>query len=391
MHTYIKREIRGKTERDLKNFPVVAILGTRQCGKSTLAKKIGETLDNFLYLDLELPSNIQKLAEPELFLKANEDKIICLDEIQRRPEIFPVLRGVIDKNRKNGKFIILGSASGDLLQQSSESLAGRISYINLTPFTLTELDKNGKLDTIEYWTRGGYPDSFFAKSGEDSFNWRSNFVRTFLERDIPQLGIDISSLRLHRFLQMCAHLHGQTINSQKIGDSIGVSHNTIRKYIDIFEKTFIFRTLPPFFSNTKKRIIKSPKLYLRDSGILHTLLDITNYNNLLGNPIFGMSWEGFALENILNKMYDWRASFYRSSSGVEIDLILEKGEKRIAIEFKASQAPQVTKGFWLAMDDLKIDEAWIVSPIEGDGYPLEKNVSIIGLKDFLNLKIDKNK
>ncbi len=379
MHSYIKREITTLVKKDLKNFPIVAILGPRQCGKSTLAKKMGEKIHNFTYLDLELPSNIQKLSEPELFFNANKDKAICLDEIQRRPEIFPILRGVVDQNKKSGKFIILGSASGDLLQQSSESLAGRISFIELTPFILTELSK---INIQKFWTRGGYPDSYLAKNDETSLRWRYNFIKTFIERDIPQLGINISSTRLHRFLQMCAHLQGQTVNAQKLGDSIGVSNNTIRNYIDIFEKTFIFRILPPFTKNVKKRVIKSPKLYFRDSGILHSMLGIMDYNDLLGNPIFGSSWEGFALENILAKMPDWQASFYRSASGVEIDLILEKGQKKIAVEFKASISPQVGKGFWIALKDLKIDEAWIVAPIN-DVYPIKENVKVIGLEQFL--------
>ncbi|MEA2113421.1 MAG: ATP-binding protein [Patescibacteria group bacterium] len=382
MQRYLLRKKESIVQQDLKNFPAVAILGPRQCGKSTMALKLGEKIKNFLYLDLELPSDAMKLNDPELFFNSNKDRVICLDEIQTKPEIFSTLRGIIDKNRKNGRFILLGSASPEIIQKSSETLAGRISFIELTPFTISEV-KNTKLFNLNnFWLTGGYPESFLAKNNDSSFRWRENFTKTFIERDIPKLGISISSVKLRRFIKMCSHFHGQLINTQKIGDSFGISYHTVKNYIDIFEKGYIFRSLQPFETNLKKRLIKSPKLYIRDSGIFHTLLEINNFNDLLGHPSLGSSWEGFMIENILSELYDWSGYFYRTSSGNEIDLILTKGKKKIAIEFKSSTAPTISRGFYIAAQDLKIDYSFIISPIK-EMYQLKKNIYIANLESFL--------
>jgi predicted AAA+ superfamily ATPase len=382
MQTLIKRNSEFTILEDLRSFPVVAILGSRQCGKSTLAKMLKEKIENFIYLDLESPSDLRKLDDPELFFDVNKNKTVCLDEIQFRQDLFPVLRSIVDRNRRNGQILILGSASRDLIRQSSESLAGRISFIELTPFVISEIRDLPQYNIIQYWFRGGYPDSFLSIDDNLSNRWRENFIRTFVERDIPQLGINIPALKLRRFLTMCAHNQGQLLNSSKLGDALGVSYHTIRNYIDLLEQTFIIRTLQPYEVNVKKRIIKSPKVYIRDSGLLHSLLEIFDFNELLGHPVFGASWEGFALENILAELAAWKSFFYRTSSGNEIDLILIRGRKKIAVEFKSSKAPTVTKGLWNALEDMNIQKAWIIAPVD-ESYLMKEGVTVSGLDYFI--------
>jgi len=382
MQTLIKRNSEFTILEDLRSFPVVAILGSRQCGKSTLAKMLKEKIENFIYLDLESPSDLRKLDDPELFFDVNKNKTVCLDEIQFRQDLFPVLRSIVDRNRRNGQILILGSASRDLIRQSSESLAGRISFIELTPFVISEIRDLPQYNITQYWFRGGYPDSFLSIDDNLSNRWRENFIRTFVERDIPQLGINIPALKLRRFLTMCAHNQGQLLNSSKLGDALGVSYHTIRNYIDLLEQTFIIRTLQPYEVNVKKRIIKSPKVYIRDSGLLHSLLEIFDFNELMGHPVFGASWEGFALENILAELAGWKSFFYRTSSGNEIDLILIKGRKKIAVEFKSSKAPTVTKGLWNALEDMNIQKAWIIAPVD-ESYLIKEGVTVSGLDYFI--------
>ena len=382
MHTYISRKIEPDVQKNLRNFPVVAILGPRQCGKSTLAKRIISYRKKSVYLDLELESDLKKLEDPELFLSHHEDKLICIDEIQRMPDLFKELRGIIDQKRKNGRFLILGSASRDLIRQSSETLAGRICYMQLAPFLFSEVSSAGKPDLMKLWSRGGFPESFLSRSNQSSAIWRDNFIRTFLERDIPQLGFNIPAQMLRRLWTMLAHSHGQVLNSSRLGESIGVSHTTIRSYLDILEQTFMLRLVQPFHANVKKRVIKSPKVYVRDSGILHSLLGIEYKNDLFGHPVFGSSWEGFALENILSAYPKYSPYFYRTSSGVEIDLVLERGTKRIAFECKASKSPTLSKGFYQALKDLSIDHAYIISPVD-EQYPIKKSVIVAPLHTFI--------
>ena len=382
MHIYINRKIEPSVRKNLKDFPVVAILGPRQCGKSTLAKRIISLRKKSVYLDLELESDIRKMDDPELFLSEHEDKLVCIDEIQRMPDLFKVLRGVIDHKRRNGRFLILGSASRDLIRQSSETLAGRICYMELAPFIYSEISNAGKADLMKLWTRGGFPESLLSRSNQSSVTWRENFIRTYLERDIPQLGFNIPARTLKRLWTMLAHSHGQVLNSSRLGESIGVSHTTIRSYLDILSQTFMIRLLQPFHANVKKRTIKSSKVYIRDSGILHSLLGIENKNDLFGHPVFGSSWEGFSLENILAAYPGYAPYFYRTSSGMEIDLVLEKGKKRIAFEFKASKSPVVSKGFYQALKDLSIYRAYIVSPVD-EQYPLKQNVTVAPLHAFI--------
>jgi len=298
------------------------------------------------------------------------------------PDLFKALRGIIDQKRRNGRFLILGSASRDLIRQSSETLAGRICYMELTPFLYSEISNTGKADLMKLWTRGGFPESLLSRSNQSSTTWRENFIRTYLERDIPQLGLNISAKTLKRLWTMLAHSHGQVLNSSRLGESIGVSHTTIRSYLDILSETFMLRLMQPYHGNVKKRIIKSSKVYLRDSGLLHALLRIENKNDLFGHPVFGSSWEGFALENILSAYPGYNPFFYRTSSGIEIDLVLERGTKRIAFECKASKSPSLSKGFYQALKDLSIKHAYIISPVDEE-YPLKKNITVSPLHKLI--------
>jgi predicted AAA+ superfamily ATPase len=386
MHDFIPRKIEDFVMRNLSAFPAVAILGPRQCGKSTLAKMLSARIPAFLYLDLQNPADFNKLTDPLLFFTYNEHATICLDEIQLLPEIFPVLRSVIDRNRKPGRFILLGSASRDLIRQTSESLAGRIGIIELSPFTLDEIHHEPGFNLQKFWFRGGYPDSYLSKTVDESQLWRENFIRTYLERDIPQLGFQIPGLQLRRLLTMCAHNQGQLLNASKLGESLSLTHPTIRRYIDLFEQTFIFRTLYPYDINVKKRLVKSPKIYFRDSGLLNRILQIEDFNDLLGNPVYGASWEGLVIENILSCLRDWSPFFYRTATGDEIDLVLVKGEKILAVECKASTSPQLTKGFWRSLEVLNPFCTYVVSLIEGS-YPLKENVVVCGLDYILGQEI----
>ena len=381
---YIDRKLGQIITNKLNNAPAVALIGPRQCGKSTLAKTVLSPIKNSLYLYLERPSDLNKLNDPEAFFTLNANRLICLDEIQRKPEIFSILRSVIDENKRNGQFLLLGSASPNLLKQSSESLAGRIAYIELTPFLYQELDHDDNMKVLrKLWLTGGFPRSYLAVDQRESFEWRSNFIKTFLERDIPQLGFKIPSKQIERFWMMCAHVHGQIVNRSKLGESLGVSHHTIQSYLDILENTYMVRVLRPLEGNMKKRLIKSPKLYLRDTGLLHTLLQIVDQNDLLGHPVYGSSWEGFALENILSSSTIWEPYFYRNSNRSEIDLVLEKANKRIAIEFKVSTSPGVSKGFYNALKDIEAAEAWIIAPIK-EMYPLKKDIWAAPLWKIIN-------
>jgi predicted AAA+ superfamily ATPase len=382
LQRYIPRRIAVDLQYSLNNFPITALLGPRQCGKSTLAKHIVDGRANTLYLDLERPSDLRKLDDPEFFFQINQDKLICIDEVQMGPELFPILRVAVDDNRIAGRFLILGSASQDLIRQSSETLAGRIHFLELSPFNYDELVAARYTDSILMWSRGGFPEAILSDSEKYSFQWRVDFIRSFLERDIPQFGFSIPAITMRRFWTMIAHYHGQLLNSSKLAQSLGVSNPTIRKYIDIMEQTFMVNILPPFITNLKKRLIKSPKIYIRDSGILHALLEIENSEDLLGHPIAGASWEGWCIEQILSLMSDWRASFYRTASGEEIDLILQRGQKLLAFEFKLSVAPKVSRGFANTLELLQPNYVWIVAPVQ-EGYQKSRNVKVASIRELL--------
>ena len=367
----IERRLKRDIIRSLHKYPVVAILGARQVGKTTLAKTIPATAGNEpVYLDLELDSDLNKLKEPELYLQQFTDRLVVIDEIQRIPSLFPLMRALVDQKKRGGRFLILGSASPDLIRHSSESLAGRIIYHELTPFNLDEVHG----DTHTLWLRGGYPDSYLSDDNDESFTWRESYIRTFLERDIPQLGIHIPTVQLRRFWTMIAHSHGQLWNASKIAASLGISNMTARRYLDILEDTFLIRQLQPFHRNVKKRTIKSPKVYIRDTGLLHALLRIRSLDDLQGNPIVGSSWEGFVIEQISGLFSGKSESyFYRTGAGAEIDLLIfDKQGSPVAVEVKYTLTPGVTKSFRTTCSDLACKKSFIVYPGE-EMYPLGDN------------------
>src|SRR4030043_541398 len=377
----IKRLLQERVEKSLKKYPVVGILGSRQVGKTTLAKIIKDRMKRkVIYLDLELPSDLNKLQDPELYLSRFEDTLVIIDEIHRMLSLFPLLRSLVDRKRTAGRFLILGSASPELIRHSSESLAGRIIYHELSPFSLAERDSES---IQKLWLRGGYPKSFLLRSNDDSFTWREAFIKTYLEMDIPQLGIRIPAKYLRRFWTMIAHSHGQLWNASKIAGSLGVSAPTVKSYLDILEETFIVRQIQPYHSNIKKRLIKSPKVYIRDSGMLHALLNIRTLEELYGHPSLGSSWEGFSVEQILGILPEgWQAYFYRTGAGAEIDLILfDSKHKPIAIEIKYSMSPKVDRGFWNAFEDLSCKKGYVLYP-GTESYPLGKNVVTLPVKNL---------
>ncbi|HPD64772.1 MAG TPA: ATP-binding protein [Bacteroidia bacterium] len=378
----IQREILQKIELLKNGFPAIAILGPRQCGKTTLAKYLADQIPSSIYLDLETDIDRLKLSKPELFFEANKNSIFFIDEIQMLPDLFRHLRSVIDKNAVNGQFFLLGSASRDLVVKSSESLAGRVAFIEMNAFTMKEVQSVSN-DVIKYWYRGGFPRSYLADNDFLSLEWRINFIKTFLERDIPQLGFQIPSTLALRLWKMSAHYHGQVVNFSSIANSLGISHNTVRKYLEILSETFMLRLLPPFVANVSKRLVKSPKLYIRDSGILHALLVVDNFNELMGHPLFGSSWEGMVIENILNHSDHWNTGFYRTSNGAEIDLILQKGNTTIAVECKANSAPVITRGFYESVELLNIQKAFIVAPVESS-FPLSEKIWVCNLPEVLD-------
>jgi predicted AAA+ superfamily ATPase len=326
-----------------------------------------------IVLDLQDRVDRNKLAEPELFFDAYRDKLICLDEVQRLPEFFSVLRSEIDRDRRPGRFLILGSASRDLIRQSTESLAGRISYLDLTPFLISEMERVCRWPDL--WLRGGFPESTLAENGADSFDWRVDFIRTFLERDIPALGFNIPIPVIERLWLLLAHYHGQTVNYQKLATSADLSIPTLKKYLAILQQTYMVRLLAPASTNLKKRLVKSPKIYLRDSGILHALLEIETYDNLLANPVAGASWEGFVIENIIAENNGWKPSFLRTSNGAEIDLMLERSGRRHLFECKLSKAPKASRGFYELADAIQADSAQVVAPVDAP-YMLKKHINV---------------
>lgn len=367
----------------LDQFPAVALLGPRQAGKTTLAEQIAEGRPS-IYLDLEAPADREKLADAALYLSGHEDKLVILDEVQRAPELFQTLRGLIDKGRQRnlgtGRFLLLGSASIDLLRQSGESLAGRIAYVELGPLNVLEADGDAH---ERLWVRGGFPDSFLAKSDDASAIWRENFIRTYLERDVPQLGPRVPAETLRRFWTMLAHVQGGMLNAAQIARGLGVDGKTVARYLDLLVDLLLVRRLPPFHANVGKRLVKSPKVYVRDSGIVHTLLGLDDRDAILGHPVAGGSWEGFVIENLLSAAPDRvNASFYRTAAGAEIDLVLEMpGGNLWAIEIKRGLKPTLDKGFHHARADLKPERSFVVYSGE-ERYPKADDVEVIGLREM---------
>jgi predicted AAA+ superfamily ATPase len=366
----------------LKHQPAVAILGPRQVGKTTLAREIAAGSPSTIFLDLERESDRAQLARADLFFPRHRDQLVVLDEVRTIPDLFTKLRPEIDADRRTGRFLLLGSASGSLLRQSAESLAGRIAYLELTPFLIEELlpltKYNSTAQISSLWLRGGFPRSFLAGDEAESMAWRIDFIETFLARDLPQLGITIPAETLRRFWRMCAHLHGQLFNASQLGAALGgVAHTTVGRYLDLLVDALVLRRLPPYLANVGKRLVKSPKVYLRDSGILHALLGIQTLDDLNGHPVAGLSWEGFVIEQILAALPPLTtAGFYRTAAGAELDLVGEVAGKRIGFEIKLSTAPTVTKGFWNACEDLGVSRAYVVAPVL-ESYPLAENVEVI--------------
>lgn len=383
----INRHARLEITRLLKLFSAVGILGPRQVGKTTLADEIAKSISpSPLYLDLESPSDHAKLDDPEDYFELHKDKLIILDEVQRIPELFAILRGVIDRRRragnKTGQFLILGSASLDLLQQSSETLAGRIAYKELSGLLATEV-KAEEQDRL--WVRGGFPDSFLMDTDQDSLEWRQNFITTYLERDVPQFGSRIPAATLRRLWTMLAHNQGEQLNIAKLGAGLDVSAPTAKSYIELLEDLFLVRTLRPWSGNIGKRLVKSPKVYIRDSGLAHALLNITSKDDLLGHPVIGSSWEGFVVENILSVLPIGDAAwFYRTAAGAEIDLVIERSaKKKLAIEIKRSLAPSISKGFYLGCDDIEATHRYLVYPGQ-ERFPIGNGVTALSLADLMN-------
>ena len=378
----IPRRILDTLQKRLAQFPAVALLGPRQAGKTTLAAIIAQHRANSLYLDLESPADRGKLSEPEMYLSAHGDKLVILDEVQRIPSIFEVLRGTIDRNRRSGnqhgRFLLLGSASMDLLRQSGESLAGRIAYVELAPLDILEIEN---ADRERLWLRGGFPDSFLARDDRESFIWRENFIRTYLERDIPLLGPRIPAETLRRFWTMLAHSQLTLLNGAQLARALAVDGKTVARYLDLLVDLLLVRRLPPWHINTKKRLVKSPKIYVRDSGITHALLGIADYETLLGHPVSGMSWESFVMESLINAAPDRTTpAFYRTAAGAEVDLLLDiPGHGLWAIEIKRSLSPKLEKGFYQSHADLQPDRCFVVYP-GNDQYPLRDGVEAVPLK-----------
>ena len=405
MTNILPRIMRSIVEEHLGIFPAVALLGPRQVGKTTLARTIADAHEGRahlrsspggpergapapgLYLDLENPSHVERLSDARAYLGSVRDRLVVLDEVHQAPELFQVLRGIIDDRIRDGEpaghFLILGSASMDLMRQSGESLAGRIGYLSLDPLDIRE---TGSEDPMRLWIRGGFPRSFLAAGDSASTLWRQNFIRTYLERDIPMLGPRIPAETLRRFWTMLAHSQGGLWNASVLARSLAVDGKTVTRYLDLLVDLLLVRRLPPFHANVRKRLVKSPKVYLRDSGIVHTLLGLADLDEVLGHPVAGTSWEGFVIETLLRAAPDrTRASFYRTATGVEIGLVLElPGGAVWAIEIKRGLSASVTRQLRVALDDIKPERAFVVYG-GTERYPLPGGVEAIGLAEMVSV------
>jgi predicted AAA+ superfamily ATPase len=381
MNPIVRERYLKEIELQFEVHSICGVLGPRQVGKTTIAKQFAEKFPSTAVhvFDLENPSDLAQFDNPMLLLSPlmRQGCLVIIDEIQRCPELFPILRVLVDT--KPGKLLILGSASRDLIRQSSESLAGRIGYVEVAPFSCEEIS-----DIETLWLRGGFPRSFLAESIEKSFIWREAYIRTFLEQDIPNLGFTIPAQQVYRFWMMLCHYHGQTFNASEINRSLGISDHMSRKYLDILSGTFMMRILHPWFENISKRQIKSPKIYFRDSGILHTLLGIRDMKQLMSNPRLGAFWEGFALEEVLRKFRAKQEEcfFWGTQSGAELDLLLHKDGKALGFEFKYSDAPKVTPSMRIAQEDLKLDHTYVIHPGHGS-FPMTEKITAFGLESFI--------
>lgn len=391
----IDRRIKQQVKDALDRQAAIALIGPRQVGKTTLAQEISEER-GALYLDLEDSEDRGKLSDAQLFLEQYEDRLVVLDEIHRVPELFQTLRGIIDKGRRKGKrtgrFLILGSASIDLLRQSGESLAGRIEYVDMQPLDVTEIGaEEGALNRL--WIQGGFPDSFLARNEMDSFKGRKNFIRTYLERDVPQFGPRIPAETLERLWTMLAHSQGTMLNASRLASGLSLTAPTVTKYIDLLVDLLLVRRLRPLHANIGKRLVKSPKVYVRDSGLLHALLGIGDYNTLSGHPVVGASWEGFVIENLLSVVpYRTLASYYRTSAGAEVDLVVEFPGlvEKWAIEIKRGLSAKPKKGFYNAVDDIQPDKTFVVYA-GNERYPVSEGVEAISVMEIAQMLLEKSR
>ncbi|MBK6859862.1 MAG: ATP-binding protein [Saprospiraceae bacterium] len=364
------------------HFPAIVLVGPRQVGKTSLVKGLDKKLKKPIeYIDLENPEAMNQLSNPVLFLDSLKNKLVILDEIQREPELFPTLRSLIDMFRKPGRFILLGSASPELIRDTSESLAGRVAYLEMHPLFLNELP--AIFDYKKLWIRGGFPNALFAKNDTQSLIWREHFIRSYLERDLPLLGLKTDPILIRRLWTMLAHLHGQLLNLSTIANSLDISVPTVRRYIDFLESAFLVRRIHPWYKNSGKRLIKSPKIYIRDSGILHALLRIETWYALQSHPSLGFSWESFVIQQIVGLLPPrCEIHFYRTQDGTEADLVISKsGIPELLVEIKYSVTPKPTKGFFIAQKDLETKYHFIVCPIK-KSYPLNENTEIISIQDL---------
>lgn len=379
----IKRNLESEIQRKLNKSPAIAILGPRQVGKTTLARQLKSDGQDIVYLDMENPEDQVKLADAYSYLSRFENSRVIIDEVQLMPELFSILRPLIDARRTAGRFVLLGSASPLLVKGVSESLAGRISYTELTPIGLTELPAD--INYQDHWFRGGFPEALLATNSEDSREWMDDFIRSYFERDLNILfGVSLSSVILRNFWRMLAHSNGNLLNFEVFARSLGVSAPTVVKYLDFLEGGYMARRLQPWFVNAKKRLVKSPKTYIRDTGILHRLLNISSLDDLFGHPVAGSSWEGYVIEQIYQcKPNHIDLFFYRTQAGAECDLVLIEGITPVAcIEIKLSNAPVVSKGFLSCVQDLEPKYKFIITP-QSDTYPTTGGVTVVNLKDFL--------
>lgn len=392
----INRLKEQEISRYMKQFLVVAIIGPRQCGKTTISKQLYLSKKNdTYYFDLESPTDKSRFNDSEFFLSSLEAKTIIIDEVQRMPELFELLRSLVDKNKKPGKYLLLGSASPHLIQGVSETLAGRIAYSEVCPFNLLEIYKK-PTDINKHWFRGGFPDAWLSKSDKICNDWTNQFFRTFIERDLNTLfGVTFSTELMFKLWKMLGHFNGSIWNAQSFAKGLDVSGVTVNRYIDYLEGAFMLRKLPAYFTSTKKRLIKSPKIYIRDSGLLHYLLDIHTSKELLFNPNVGNAWEGYVIEQITQLLpYHIKPYYYRTHDGSEMDLVLVKGLKPVAcIEIKTGNNPVLSRGFFESMKDLKCNNGFVVTPYQQVTYKMSETVTVSGIYDFLkNLlpKIIKN-
>jgi uncharacterized protein len=372
-----RRIDRVRVRTALRRSRIVALLGPRQCGKTTLAREfVG--VDSLNYFDLEDPASLARLSEPELALRPLKG-LVVIDEVQRRPDLFPLLRVLADRRPLPARFLLLGSAAPELLRQSSESLAGRLAIVALEGLRLADV---GAAAQPKHWTRGAFPLAFTARTESDSLAWRQQFLQTFLERDIPQLGVQIPAVALRRFWNMVAHYHGQIWNAAELARALAVNESTVRRYLDLMTGVFMIRQLPPWFENLGKRQVKAPKVYVRDSGMLHALLGIGTARDLELHPKVGASWEGYAVEEVLKALQPDDAYYWATHNGAEIDLVLFKRGRRIGVECKRSDAPALTPSMRVALADLKLDELRVVYP-GARRYPLAKRVEVVPLAELV--------